>query len=232
MARSAPSRSRSRRDDAEGTRDRILSAAAALFAERGIDAVSLVEVGAAAGQRNRSAVQYHFRDKEGLLAAIRERHAPAIERRRAGMLDVLEAKRAPSLRQLVEVLVLPIADKIREGPEGEAYVRINATMIGHPSRPLIREETTRRQATNARLMKLIAGATPALPEPLFGPRMVLVTGLVFHGLVDQARLAGRRSGDAAWSLAVSHLIDCVVAVLRAPVSEETRAPMERAPRAR
>jgi hypothetical protein len=75
-------------------------------------------------------------------------------------------------------------------------------------------------------MRLIAGAAPSLPEPLFGPRMVLATGLVFHGLVDQARLAGPRSDDAAWPLAVTHLIDCVVAVLRAPVSGETALHLE------
>jgi AcrR family transcriptional regulator len=225
MPRSPSSHPRARRSDAEATRARIVAVAEVLFAERGIDAVSLVEVGEAAGQRNRSAVQYHFGDKEGLLEAIREKHAPAIERRRTSMLDDLEARGAPSLRSLVEVLVLPIADKVWEGEGGEAYVRINAAMIGHPRRPLITPETTRRRDPNARLMRWIARATPALPRPLFGPRMVLVTGLVLHGLVDQARLAGAKRDDRAWQLAVNHLIDCVIAVLRAPVSRETRIPL-------
>jgi AcrR family transcriptional regulator len=222
MVRSpSPSTERPRRSDAEATRASIIEAAESLFAERGIDAVSLVEVGVAAGQRNRSAVQYHFGDKEGLLRAIREKHAPAIERRRASMLDALEAKGQPSLRSLVEVLVLPVADKLAEGPAGEAYVRINAAMIGHPRHPLINLQTTRLQKTNARLMRLIAEASPSLPGPLLGPRMVLVTGLVFHGLVDQAALVRPSSGGQDWTRAVCHLVDCVVAVLRAPVSAET-----------
>lgn len=100
------------------------------------------------------------------------------------MLDALEAKRTPSLRQFVEILVLPIVEKTREGLEGEAHVRINTTMIGHPSRPLIREEASRRRTTNAHLMTLVARAVPTLPEALLAPRMVLVTGLVLHGLVD------------------------------------------------
>lgn len=222
MPRSTSSSPRPRRSDAEATRARIVAAAELLFAERGIDAVSLVEVGEAAGQRNRSAVQYHFGDKDGLLEAIREKHAPAIEQRRSSMLDELEERGTPSLRSLVEVLVLPIADKVRDGEGGEAYVRINASMIGQRHRPLINPETTRRRDPNARLMRLIARATPALPKALFGPRMVLVTGLVLHGLVDQARLAGPKGDDVAWQLAVNHLIDCVIAVLRAPVSRETR----------
>ena len=70
------------RADALATRERIVAAAERLFAERGLDGVSLVEVGRAAGQRNRSAVQYHFGDKQGLVHAILDKHTPGIEARR------------------------------------------------------------------------------------------------------------------------------------------------------
>src|SRR5205085_1882241 len=42
------------------TRDKLVDAAARLFAERGIDNVSINEIVRAAGQRNASAVHYHF----------------------------------------------------------------------------------------------------------------------------------------------------------------------------
>ena len=41
-----------------------------LFAERGIEAVPLRDIGVAAGQRNHVAVQYHFGDRETLVQAI------------------------------------------------------------------------------------------------------------------------------------------------------------------
>jgi AcrR family transcriptional regulator len=48
----------------------LIDAAERLFAERGIEAVSLREIAAEAGQKNNSAVIYHFRDKKGLLDAL------------------------------------------------------------------------------------------------------------------------------------------------------------------
>lgn len=209
------------RADSAQTRARIVSAAEKLFAERGIDAVSLVEIGRVAGQRNRSAVQYHFGDKAALLAAIRAKHAPGIERERGRMLDEL-GKARPSLRALVEALVLPVAKKVQDRDGGEAYVRINAALIGHPGFPLLSQRSTRENRTADRLFRLVARATPKLPEALREPRMLLVTGLVFHGIADNALLARRRGGRAAWNLYVSHLVDCVLAVLQARVSAETK----------
>lgn len=51
-------------------RDRLLHVAIHLFAEKGIDAVSLRAIGAEAGSKNKSAVHYHFGSKEGILEAI------------------------------------------------------------------------------------------------------------------------------------------------------------------
>ena len=59
------------RIDAVATRARIVSAAERLFAERGIDATTLAQINRAANQRNRSAVQYHFGNKQGVIHAIR-----------------------------------------------------------------------------------------------------------------------------------------------------------------
>jgi AcrR family transcriptional regulator len=67
-------RSKSPTRAASGTftdvRARLLDAAESLFAERGIEAVSLREIAAQAEQRNNSAVIYHFGDKRGLLDAL------------------------------------------------------------------------------------------------------------------------------------------------------------------
>src|SRR5215470_8750592 len=57
----------------EDTKQRLLDAAERLFAERGVDGVSLREVNAAAGERNNAALYYHFHDRDGLVRAIVER---------------------------------------------------------------------------------------------------------------------------------------------------------------
>ena len=54
----------------EVTRQRLIAAAETLFAERGVEGVSLREINAVAGMRNATALQYHFHDRYGLVKAI------------------------------------------------------------------------------------------------------------------------------------------------------------------
>jgi len=213
--------SRRTRPDALATRARVVAAAERLFAERGIDAVSLVEVGRAAGQRNRSAVQYHFGDKQGLVHAILDKHTPGIEQRRHALLDEIEAAGRSELRPLVEALVLPVAGKLLDPDGGAAFLRLNAELIGHPRFPLLSLDAERVNRASDRLRRLTARATPRLPEALWRPRWLLVMGMLFHGVADWSRLpeAERPSRE----LFVNHLIDGIVAVLGAPVSPDTGA---------
>ena len=87
---------------------RMIDAAEQLAAERGLAALTVQAVQQAAGQRNKSAVQYHFGGRQGLVnALVATRMAPANERR-TSMLLALDAE--PSTRDLVEVLVVPLAE--------------------------------------------------------------------------------------------------------------------------
>src|SRR4051794_8680724 len=74
----------------EAARVLILRAAERLFAERGIEHVSLREIGVAAGQRNNSAVQYHFGTREELVRALYEDRLAPLDRRRRELLDRLD----------------------------------------------------------------------------------------------------------------------------------------------
>ena len=56
-----------REQNAARTRDRLIDAAVQLYGDRSIDAVSLREISAAAGQKNPNALQYHFGDRDGCL---------------------------------------------------------------------------------------------------------------------------------------------------------------------
>jgi AcrR family transcriptional regulator len=83
-------RRRVRRRKAEGrpgrdgeTRQRLLDVAAELFADRGLDGVSVRELCTAAGA-NVAAINYHFGDKFGLYSELVE---VAIERMRRGLSD-------------------------------------------------------------------------------------------------------------------------------------------------
>ena len=85
-------------------------AAERLFAERGLDGVSLRQINQAAGCRNVAAIHYHFGSKEALITALIERHMAGINTRRLAMLSELEhSGRAGDLQAVVEAMVWPLA---------------------------------------------------------------------------------------------------------------------------
>ena len=88
-------------------RERILATAERLIAEQGA-AVSLREVAAAAGQKNTSAVHYHFGNRDGLIEAILTERQELLEKERLALLAGLDGARQRDLRALVGVLVSPL----------------------------------------------------------------------------------------------------------------------------
>lgn len=91
----------------ETGRERILLAAERLIAERGAD-VPLRDIAAAAGQRNNSAVNYHFGSRVGLVHAVLEVRTAPQERRRLEMLALHETRGLEDdVHALVEMLVRP-----------------------------------------------------------------------------------------------------------------------------
>lgn len=85
--------------------DALLTAAERLFAERGAD-VSLRDIAIAGGQRNNSAVHYHFGDRRGLIDAIVRRRLTSVESCAARLLTAAEVRDTHTLTGiLVRALV-------------------------------------------------------------------------------------------------------------------------------
>jgi AcrR family transcriptional regulator len=91
----------------ESGRDAIMDAAERLFAERGIDAVSLRTINTEAGY-SVAALHYHFGTRDGLVRALLERAQPPMLQQRAGLLAALAALPAPPLCAIVDALVRPL----------------------------------------------------------------------------------------------------------------------------
>src|SRR6476646_7326443 len=96
----------------ESTKQQLIAAAEELFAARGIEGVSLREINTAAGQRNSTALQYHFGDRYGLVRAVLRKHTPAVDAARHAMLDDYQRAGRDDLRALAEALVRPSAIKL------------------------------------------------------------------------------------------------------------------------
>lgn len=98
-------------------------AAIRLFAERGIDGVTVRQICRAAGQRNHGAVGYHFGTKEALVRELVADGAKIIDERRNAMLDRLEAAGGPAnAREVVDVIIFPALDLDGAGHD-DCYLR-------------------------------------------------------------------------------------------------------------
>ncbi len=77
-----------------------------LFAERGVDGVTVREIAEAAGQRNHAAVGYHFGSKEALIQELVLDGAILIDERRNAALDRLEATGGPAtVREIADLMI-------------------------------------------------------------------------------------------------------------------------------
>ena len=166
------------------TRQKIIDAAEALMAERGVEAVSINEIVKAAGQRNPSALNYHFGNKAGVVQAVFDRHTPRIEQRRQQLLDALPA--SPSLHGLIEALVLPLAEQVDQPDGGQNYLKLIAKMQHLSVAPQAAKDQRDNQALQ-QLAQHIREHCVNLSTLDYDITMSLVRGLLLSSLADYCR---------------------------------------------
>lgn len=119
------------------TREQIKLAARRLFAQRGIDGVTVREIVAASTQKNAGSLHYYFRTKEALVRELIVDTAALIDSRRIEALDALEKKGGPgSLREVLEVLILPSTNLGGADGEEDTYLRF-ISMLALQDRQLL-----------------------------------------------------------------------------------------------
>ena len=210
------------------TRAKIIATAEQLFAEHGVDSVSLNEITRAAEQKNRNAVHYHFGSKDALLQAIFEKHWQPIGALRRQMLADIAQQQPVTLEAIASALVLPVAARFDDPDGGLAYIKISAQLAATNTLRFfsqgegVAEDANRSKDPGGNMTPLWTPFLESLPAPVRDQRMSLVVGMLFHGLADHAVFRDRgRAGLANTELMVSNLIDSICAVLRAPVSPQT-----------
>ncbi len=165
---------------------RILRAAEVLFAERGLDAVSLREVAIRAGQKNTNAVQYHFGSKEGLVYAIWERHAAGIEAHRASLLA--QAGGELPLVRVVDMLVTPVLAKLADEDGGREYLLIMSQLVSNPQQNILSIYKTLPEPSSVVLIERLEYYASHLEGAERKLRILFVLGILFHGIADYIRL--------------------------------------------
>jgi AcrR family transcriptional regulator len=206
----------------ERTRERLLDAAERLWADRGLEGVSLKEIRLAAGQRNSSALQFHFGDRDGLRLALAQRHLPRIASLQQEFYRrLVEEGRQDDLAGLVEVLVRPIAEYVRRGPSERAWLRIAAADLGRP------EIAPQDLVDHSPPLAVHVGATihaqlgAVIRPEVAGDRILYVVIACHHLCADRARLedlppGARRRPILSFEVWLDNLLDMAVAAMTAP----------------
>ena len=200
------------------TRLALMRAAEQLFAQQGVDRVSLREIAIAAGQRNVSAATYHFGGKRELLEAILERHSRPIQERWAAALQN-DPERQLNLRELVELLVRPIVAKIDDPDGGRCYLEICGELVASRSFPLIGMRVASTPGA-AELTLRVAQHGPQLPAMVTVLRATRMAGLLYCSIGDYLRLTSN-GVEIARSLFVSDLVSTIVAAVGAEAPDAT-----------
>lgn len=200
----------------------MLDVAEQLFADKGIEQVSLREIVAASGQRNLSAARYHFGSREQLISMLLARRLWFINEDRHARLDALEAAgRAGDVEALVCESLDALASTVRVQPWGANYVRVAAQATFSPQFNPYDIVDPVYLSGHLRVTQMLRAALPDLPEMTFMDRVRLVNNDIVYALArwigDHGPVtpSNRRRYDAL----VHHTIEFLAAGMSAPMGE-------------
>ena len=196
-------------------------AAEALIAEHGIRTVTIRQIVRAAGQRNESALQYHFGSLQGLIDTLREERNTELQARRTAMLEELLAGPEPSLRGLCEVMARPAFDLARQDAGFRRYLIAFSHEVIFAETSELEVLDRRTGATGRHLGRLLRSVLPHLDEAGYRRRMEAAVRLAAVTVSHYARQKGAFGGVEA-ELHFHSLIDALVGLLQAPESDATR----------
>lgn len=175
----------------EATQAAIIEVAEGLFAEFGIDGVSLRQIGTAAGSSNPGVVAYHFGDKAALLDAIFHHRLPGIDRHRGELLAIAEDENSElTAHQLLSALWVPLYEQTNT--EGKhSYAGFMGALI-RSSWGERRYALNQQYPQTNRIAAKLQDCLPAPQRRRFAERMnmsaIMITGVLQR--IDQARQSG------------------------------------------
>jgi AcrR family transcriptional regulator len=202
----------------------LIEVAERMYAERGIDGVSLRELGAAAGQLNTGAARYHFGSKVGLVNAVFElRMAPINEHRMRMVDELVDAGAAADVRRLVEAFVVPLSTALGDRDRPTWYLRF-AVQAGSLEGSAPRDTSGQPWTSGIdRLTTMVLAATSDVPDIVRAARWEMCQSHIARSLAERERQLDQPTPDRWLSREVflATVIDTAVAILAAPVSAAT-----------
>ncbi|TNE35226.1 MAG: TetR/AcrR family transcriptional regulator [Alphaproteobacteria bacterium] len=209
----------------EGTKLRIVTAAERLFATYGIDGVTLQQILKGAGQRNSSAMHYHFGTKDALIEAILAWRMTGIDIHRNRMIDgLLKDGYERDIRAILATGVIPFTRPTDESSQPSYYNRFLLEIHRNPGFSFDELIAGKFDRGIQRMSELLYAQLSTLPDELRKPRIATIRAMIIYGVADIEALRSKRlqeKRDFDLRRAVENLIDMASGALIAPVSKET-----------
>jgi len=199
------------------TREMLLDAAALLFAERGTDNVSIAEIVRTAGQRNASAVHYHFGSRDQVLQAVLARHVQAIAQRRHQLLERARACPPDDTRSAAEAIVRPVTEFAQRGWRERAYLQIGSELTGAIDRASPDIRALLSQTVGHAAWTVLRQRCPQVPADLWRQRREICIAFIGRAAADRARRLdkGGAQGVLSDDRFVDNLVDMVIGAMTA-----------------
>ena len=207
--------------EARDGRTAILITAERMFAIYGLHGASLRQISEEAGQKNTSAIQYHFGSRDKLIEAVFAMRMTRINPRRQAVLDDLTAHgRLGDVRSLVGAMVRPMAEELHPRPEGNHYLQFMSRT--NQERLLVLELAPPELMTAWHaVIDHLKAAIRYLPPEIARTRIMLAGEQCVSALAAfEAEGAG---ASKEFAFRVETLIDMIAAGIAAPVSAATLA---------
>ncbi|WP_420879480.1 TetR/AcrR family transcriptional regulator [Rhodococcus sp. (in: high G+C Gram-positive bacteria)] len=200
------------------TKQKLLEVAEELFATQGVSATLVGDIVTGAGQRNPSALRYHFGSREGVLQAIREKYLTRIEERRATLLSGWPTPGPRDPRDAVELAVTPLAELL-SSESGRRYLRI----LGQTMYELTPEQMdgVEKYPSLAATIALMRAGIDDLPPRVVDERIQGTLLLISAMLAIRARdMANRRRPPLPLETFTRNVISMATSTLTAPLTGE------------
>ncbi|NIB45111.1 TetR/AcrR family transcriptional regulator [Pseudomaricurvus alkylphenolicus] len=206
------------------TKRNLLLTSLEVFAENGVDAISVRTITKMAGAKNTSAIYYHFKSKELLIETLIGYIQDWFDREREPLLVALEEDETldeSSLRQLLNSLASPFVKLLETEEWGCSAVRFLARIEYEDAQAPSDALNKRAQVVTQRMMRLLSRCVPHIPETQLKRRLNYVVNSLIQGLANHRHLENSYLGDLSASSIESlaeFYIDCGEQVILAPAN--------------
>lgn len=198
------------------TKERILTAAEALFAQRGFEGASLRQLTAAAGV-NLAAVNYHFGSKDNLVEEVFKRRLDQLNARRLAALKVVAGQPGTTLDDVLAAFIRPALDLSHDGGGG-LFMRVLARAFAEHDDSLRKFLSDNYGHVMRQFTSEFGRLLPNLSKEELYWRIDLVTGALTHAMSGFGII--QRKSDVSETThreqTAAHLIRFAAAGLRAP----------------